>query len=135
MNDNPTQSNIYDRREARRQRRLERRGGSWVGGLMLIGLGILLLMQNAGTISFGRWWSLLILIPAVAAFANAWKEYQAAGGRLTGRAISALIGGLLLSGVTAALLFNLDWGWFGPALLLLAGLGFFFRGFADHKSE
>ncbi len=135
MNDNSTQSNIYDRRAARRQRRMERRGGSWIGGSMLIGLGILLLMQKTGTISFGRWWSLLILIPAVAAFANAWKEYQAAGGQLTGRSSSALIGGLLLSMVTAALLFNLDWGWFGPALLLLAGLGFFVRGYADHKRE
>ena len=135
MNNNATQNNFYDRRAARMQRRMERRGGSWVGGLLLIGLGVLLLMQNMGTISFGRWWSLLILIPAVAAFANAWKEYQAAGGRLTGRASGAVIGGLLLSSITAALLFNLDWGWFGPALLLLAGLGFFVRGYADQKRE
>ena len=66
MNDNVTQNNYYDRRAARRQRRMERRGGSWLGGLLLIGLGILLLIQNTGTISFGRWWSLLILIPALA---------------------------------------------------------------------
>lgn len=114
---------------------MERRGGSWIGGLMLICLGILLLMQKTGTISFGRWWSLLILIPAFAAFASAWKEYRAAGGRLTRRASGAMLGGLLLSGVTGAILFNLDWGWFGPAVLLLAGLGFFVRGYADQKSE
>ena len=135
MNDNVTQNNYYDRRAARRQRRMERRGGSWLGGLLLIGLGILLLIQNTGTISFGRWWSLLILIPAAAAFASALKEYQAAGGRLTGRASGALVSGLLLCLVTVALLFNLDWGWFGPALLLLAGLGFFVRGYADQNRE
>jgi hypothetical protein len=90
-------------------------------------------MQNAGTISFGRWWSLLILIPAIVAFVNAWKEYQAAAGHLTQRAVGALVAGIALSGITCALLFNLDWGWFGPALLLLAGLGFFFRAFLDQK--
>lgn len=134
MNNNSIPNTISDRLEERRERRRVRRGGSWAGGLFLIGLGILLWMQNAGNISFGRWWSLLILIPAVAAFVNVWKEYQAAGGHLTRRTVGALVAGIALSGITCALLFNLDWGWFGPALLLLAGLGVFFRAFLDQKN-
>lgn len=134
MNSNLNYKSISDRLEERRERRRARRGGSWTGGLFLIGLGILLWMQNAGTISFGKWWSLLILIPAMAAFINVWKEYQTAGGHLTRRAVGALVAGIALCGITYALLFNLDWGWFGPALLLLAGLGFFFRAFLDQKN-
>lgn len=113
---------------------MERRGSAWVGGFFLIGLGIMLLMQNAGAINFGKWWSLLILVPAIGAYANAWKEYCASGYHLTGRAGGALIAGVALTGVTAALLFELDWGWFGPSLLLLAGTGFIFRSFVDQKS-
>ena len=130
MNENIPQNNYYDRRTTRRQHRLDRRGSSWIGGLILLGLGILLLMQNTGTISVGRWWSLLILIPAIAAFSNAWKEYQVTKNLLTGRAIGALIAGVLLSAITAAFLFNLDWGWFGPALLLIIGIGVLIRAFS-----
>ena len=133
MNNNSTQNNIYDRRAERRLQRMGNRSGSWGGGLLLIGLGALFLLQNSGAISWGRWWSLLILIPAIAAFTNSWKEYKVRGGQFTSRAIGSLISGLLLVMVMSAIMFNMDWGWVGPALLLLAGLVFLVRGYSDQK--
>ena len=49
MNNN-VNSNTYDRHEERRQRRAERRalrnGAGWMGGVMIILLGLILLAQN-----------------------------------------------------------------------------------------
>ena len=122
-------------RFSRIERRRQRRGGSITGGFFLIGLAVMLLLQNMNVLSFGRWWALLIMIPAIGAFVNAWKEYQAADKQLTQRASSAVIGGLILTALTGALLFNMDWGWFGPALLLLAGAGFLGRSLLSTKNE
>lgn len=122
-------------RFSRIERRRQRRGGSITGGIFLIGLAVLLLMQNMSILSFGKWWALLIMIPAIGAFINAWKEYQAADKQLTQRASSAVIGGLILTALTGAILFNMDWGWFGPALLLLAGVGFLGRSFLSIKNN
>lgn len=119
-------------RETRRQRREARRmarsgrsyGGAWVGGAILIALGALLLLENLGSFSLGEWWALLILLPAAGAFAGAWRAFQEAGGHITPRATTAFMGGVLLVLLTASVFFQLDWGWAGPALLILAGLGF-----------
>ena len=135
MENQDEQKQMPSDRMSRIERRFQRRGGSVTGGIFLIGLAILLLMQNQGMLSFGRWWALLIMIPAVAAFMNAGKEFQAAGSQLSRRASSSLIGGLILTAITAAILFNLDWGWFGPAILLLAGIGFLGRSSITPKNN
>jgi hypothetical protein len=114
-----------DQFEARRRRREERRAGRapWLGGVILIGLGIIFLLQNFGAPVLNNWWALFILIPAVGAFGNAWRDYQNAGGRLTPSARWSMIVGLILTMVTAVFLFNLDWGLIGPVLIILAGIG------------
>ena len=122
-------------RFSRIERRRQRKGGSLTGGLFLIGLAVLLLLQNINVLSFGRWWALLIMIPAVGAFVNAWKEYKTADDHLTQRTSGAIIGGLILTALTGALIFNMDWGWFGPALLLLAGVGFLGRSLISTKDN
>lgn len=135
MNSAPSESDLTTRREARRQRRLARRSGSWVGGAILIGLGALLLMQQTGALAIGRWWALLIMIPAIAAFVAAWDEFRAAGSVLNGAVIGLLVGGLLLATVAIVFFLDLDWAWFGPALLLLAGVGLLIRAFAEKRSS
>jgi hypothetical protein len=110
------------RREARRETRY-RSGGAWIGGVVLIGLGIIFLLQNFGTFYLQNWWALFILIPAVGAFGNTWRAYQDAGGQMNAQARGSLIGGLVLSMVAAIFLFNLSWGLLGPAILVLAGIG------------
>jgi hypothetical protein len=118
-NDNLTQS---ENRERRHERRMAYTGG-WIGGAVLIALGILLLLQNLTGFSLDNWWALFILIPAVGAFGRAWQDYRDAGGRLTAESRRALFGGMILTMVTAIFLFGLSWTMFGPALLILAGIG------------
>jgi hypothetical protein len=125
---NNVQSDDLSRRELRRQRREERRAGgglTWVAGLILIVLGTAFLLQNLGTfnIPLNNWWALFILIPALGAFDAAYRAYRSAGNRLSIAARGSLLGGLILTLVTATFLFNLDWRYFGPVLIILAGLG------------
>lgn len=115
------------RREERANRRAERRAMrsssayGWTGGLILIVIGGVVLLQNLTGIRLFNWWALFILIPAVGAFASAWSIYQK-NGRLTSSGRGSLIGGFVLAIIAAAFLFNLDLGNFWPVLLILAGL-------------
>jgi hypothetical protein len=112
------------RRAERARWRAERRkfGGPWVGGAILILVGLILLAQNFGISTLNNWWALFILIPAVGSLATAWGIYQANDSHLTPAARSALISGIVLTAITAAFLFNLNWGLLWPLLLILAGI-------------
>ena len=124
------ESQPMDRHEARRQRRAERladpsRGGGWVAGLILILLGGLFLLRNTGMfdIPLKNWWSLFILLPAIGSLDTARRMYRSAGNRLTPPASGSLLVGLVLMLVTAVFLFELNWSYFGPILIILTGLG------------
>ena len=132
MNDQSQNNELYDRHEARRQRRAERResrgipGGSiWVVGLILIVLGGAFLMQNMGTfnIPFTNWWALFILIPAFGSLDRAYRAYKQAGNQFTAFVRSSLFAGLILTMVAGMFLFNLNWTFFGPIILILVGMG------------
>lgn len=138
MNEQNNQSNSQpepmDRMDARHQRRQERRanrssrmGGSWIGGAILILLGVIFLLQNQGIFYLQNWWALFILIPALGAFGNAWRAYQNAGGYLNGQARGSIITGVLFSMVSVIFLFNLNWNLLGPVLIILAGVGILFN--------
>lgn len=105
-----------------------RQNGGWVGGAILVAVGVFLLLQNLTNFYLNNWWALFILIPAVGAFSNAWNAYQDAGGRLTKQVRGSLFGGVILSLITAAFLFNLNWTILGPVLLMLAGAGLLING-------
>jgi hypothetical protein len=132
MNTDPSSTNMQpvypDPRAQRRAERAARRancqtqGTSWIGGVILILLGGIFLLQNFGVVYAFNWWALFILIPTAGAFGAAWTAYQTTG-RLGMAARGSLIGGIVLSMVAAAFLFNLNWALVGPALLLLAGFG------------
>jgi hypothetical protein len=111
------------RREARRAARGGSHAGAWTGGIILIGLGIVFLAQNLNLFSFDNWWAVFILIPAVGAFGAAWRNYQEAGGRLTAGTRASLFGGLILTMIAAAFLFNLEWTVLGPVFIILVGVG------------
>jgi hypothetical protein len=113
--------NQFDRLEDRRQRRAQRGGGAWLGGMLLILLGLLLAGQNMNLLAFNNWWALFILLPAFGSFATAWRIYQTEG-RFTMRARSAAIIGFMFTLVTAMFLFEMNWTTLGPILLILAGL-------------
>lgn len=78
---------------------------SWIGGVILIGTGILLLLQHLHITGY-HWCALFMLIPTVSAFSKAWAAYQAADRRLTAPVRSALIGGTFLYLIAAIFLFG-----------------------------
>ncbi len=113
-----------EHRAWREQRRAMRRSwgyGGWMGGALLILLGLIFLLQNFGLVYPFNWWALFILLPALGAFGTAWNLYQQTG-RLNGPARGALVGGTLLTLVAVTFFFNLAWGVMVPALLILAGI-------------
>jgi hypothetical protein len=113
-----------ERQQWREQRRAWRRSGegAWIGGAVLILLGVIFLLQNLNGFRLDNWWALFILIPAVVSLTTAWNLYHQTG-QLTRSGRSALLGGLVLLLITAVFLFNLNWNLFLPLLLILLGLG------------
>jgi hypothetical protein len=123
MDNQPTNPEYYETPVSQPRRHVRSHSRGWAGGVILISLGILLLMQNLAGFHLNNWWALFILIPALGGLGAAWSNYQEAGGRLTRAVRSALFGALILFIVTAIFLFNLEWFIFGPLLLILAGGG------------
>ncbi|MBX3010282.1 MAG: hypothetical protein KF832_02200 [Caldilineaceae bacterium] len=118
-----------DWRELRRQERAARRAerqdadAGWIGGVVLMVLGGVFLLQNMGLIQgFANWWALFILIPAVGSFATAWRFYQQAGHQWTPTATGPLLDGLILTGVAAMFLFGLNIGQWWPVFLIAGGV-------------
>jgi len=103
-----------------------RRNPAWLGGAVLIILGIVFLVRNLTGFSINNWWAIFILIPAVGSLATAWRIYQSNGGRFTPAARGPLIGGLILLTVASVFLFDLDWGAIWPVFLIIIGVGTLF---------
>jgi hypothetical protein len=110
----------WARREARWQRRAGRPYG-WIGGAILILLGVVFLLQNMGIPFPANWWALFILMPAFWAFVAAWESYRN-NGRLTRGGAGSLAGGGLLTILALVFLLNLNVGLFWPVLLIAGGL-------------
>ena len=133
MNDQLPTNEPFDRQEIRRQRQEARRAAlgtpshssTWVTGLILILLGVAFLIRTTGNFNFplNNWWALFILIPAIGALDTALRIYRNSDNQLTAPAGGSLLVGLVLMFVTASFLFNLNWDIFGPAVLILAGIG------------
>jgi hypothetical protein len=116
-----------DRWEERRRRREERRAGrgtagAWLGGVIIIAIGIFLLLQNVGMAYLQNWWALFIFIPAAGTLAAAWYQYKKADMHLNRMARTSLISGLVLVVVAVTFLLNWSWAIVGPILLIVAGL-------------
>src|SRR5580704_15125333 len=114
-----------DWREMRRQERDERHahmwrpGGSWLVGIILIGLGAIFLAQNFGYPLPNNWWALFLLLPAFASFATAWSMYQRNGSQLTPPVTSALLTGVFLVLLSGVFLLGIDLGKFWPLILIV----------------
>ena len=96
----------------------------WVPGVILIGLGLIFLLNNTTGYAIHNWWALFILIPAIGSFSKAADAIRSAG-EFDRAAWSALAGGVILTLVASAFLFNLDWGLIWPVFLIIGGLGLF----------
>jgi hypothetical protein len=106
------------------------RGSNWGGGLALIAIGVIFLIANTTDFNLHNWWALFILIPALSNFGCAIKNYQT-NGRLTRSGRGSITGGLILSLIASAFLFDLDWGLIWPLFLIIGGIGALFGGWFD----
>jgi hypothetical protein len=123
----PASDPAMDWRELRRQEKAQRRGyrrggGAWIGGVILIFLGLLFMLQNFGILVGGHWWALFIMIPAIALLSAAWRAYAWSGG-LTPAVTGPLLGGIGLMTVSLIFLLGLNWAVVWPIFLILGGLG------------
>lgn len=98
-------------------------GMPWLGGVVLILVGVVFLVRQVSGFELNNWWALFILIPAIGSLANAWRAYESADKKFTASVRGSLIGGLMLLLIVAIFLFNLNWAIFFPAVLILTGLG------------
>jgi hypothetical protein len=107
----------------RYERRMRHPASPWVGGIVLIMIGGILLLQNMNfAIPYLKnWWALFILIPAVGSLANAYSAYRYTG-RLDDRARGALIGGGFLTVLAFALMFDISSALIWPMILILGGV-------------
>ena len=96
-------------------------GGAWIGGVILVVLGIIFLLQNVSGLHLENWWALFILIPALGSLWSAWNTYQF-NGRLTTGARSSAIFGIALILLTGAFLFNISLSIYWPMALILVGI-------------
>jgi peptidoglycan/LPS O-acetylase OafA/YrhL len=111
--------------QQRAERRATRRAGGygWLGGVVLIVIGAIYMLQNAGLFTpFSNWWALFLLIPAAGALATAFGIYRRNEGNWAAAVTGPLLGGLFLIFLTAAFLFELNFGLFWPLLLIGGGL-------------
>lgn len=128
----PNPSWRESRRQEHRQRRAERGANAWIIGAVLVGVGVLLMMQNLSLFPTFNAWALLGLIPAAGCFAAAWRNFNNNGEIVSGGVIAPFLAGLVFIVITGALLLelNLDWALVVPALLILAGVSVLFGAFA-----
>jgi hypothetical protein len=109
----------------------QRGPGVWIAAVILVGVGVIFLLQNLGYAIPGNWWALFILIPAVFALWNAWRSYEKNGRRFGPGMAGSLITAVVLAALTIVFLFDLDVNWdvIWPALLIVIGLGVLARAY------
>ena len=115
----------------RRWRRWDRGGSQWVGGAVLILIGVIFLVRNITGIYWGNWWAVFILIPAVTSLGNAWRAYQRRDRKSLAAARGSLFGGLAMLTVALVFFFNLDWGRIWPVFIIIGGLAALVSGLLD----
>jgi hypothetical protein len=124
-----TQTTDYttDRAQRRAARRAARHTSeAWIGGIVLIGLGVIFLLHNAGALYLQNWWALFILLPALGSFGGAYTEYRASG-RFNAKVRGSLVAGLVFTAIASVFLFNLDFSLLLPSILIAAGVGMLFN--------
>ena len=110
----------------------QRSNRAWVFGAVITLIGVVILMQNTGLIgqNIGNWRALFLMIPALILFGNAYNEVKE-NGTMSKKARSGLIFGVVLTTITAVLVFNLDLNIYGPIILICTGLGIFLKSYKN----
>ena len=119
----------HERDERRRQRAEHGWGGPWIGGVILIVLGVIFLLKNFGWEMPKNWWAAFILIPAIGSLMAAQRTYEANGHQWSAGVVAPGIAGVIFVVMAVALYLGIDWGAFWPVILILVGLGVMARSY------
>ncbi len=99
------------------------RYSAWIPGLVLIGLGVVFLIQNYLGREIYNWWALFILIPVFFTLERGYASLQA--GR-SAEAVGQLMGAIVLVALIVIFLFDLPFGQLWPIFLIIGGLSLLF---------
>ena len=113
------ESSIHDRRQ--------RRPRGVTGGIILIALGLVFLLQQWGRFDLQNWWAIFILIPAFGSLASTYAIYEHSG-RINRAVVGNFFGAMMILTVALIFLFNLSWAVFWPVFIILPGLSMFLTG-------
>jgi F0F1-type ATP synthase assembly protein I len=69
------------------------------------------------------------MIPAIGSFGSAWNAYHDHGNQFSSQVMGSLIGGIIFTFITTIFLFNLNWSYMWPILLIVVGLMIFINSF------
>ena len=99
----------------------------WIG-LILIGGGAMVLLNQMGVLSFElNWWALFILIPAIGSLSGAYNRYRATNNLFDMSVMIPALIGLFMVALMFNLLagngWNFNWNLYWPIILILLGLG------------
>jgi cell wall-active antibiotic response 4TMS protein YvqF len=95
------------------------RYGAWIPGIVLIGLGVIFLVQNYLGEQIHNWWALFILIPMFFTLERGYASFKA--GR-NAEAFGQFMGGLVLASLIVIFLFDLNFRQLWPIFLILGGI-------------
>ncbi len=109
-----------------------RHTGAALGGLILIAVGVIFLLQNMGRMGPNfNWWALFILIPAASSLWAAWLAFVRGGLRFNAAVRGSLGGGIIILTVALLFLTGLDWSVWWPAMVIVPGVAIFINCFAE----
>ena len=102
----------------------------WIG-LIFIGGGAIVLLNQTGLLSFElNWWALFILFPAFGSLSGAYNRYRATNNLFDMSVMMPALIGLFMVALMFNLLigngWNFNWSLYWPIILILIGLGMVF---------
>ncbi len=133
VNGNGAASSAREQRHARHASHEHRTGkdSNLVAGIVLIAIGGIFLLTNLTNLAINNWWALFILIPAFSNFSRAWRSYRE-NGRLSHSARGSITGGLILTLISSAFLFDfISWEIIWPSFLIILGISALLGGWFD----
>ena len=92
-----------------------------MGGIILIIVGLVFLLRELNVLELNNWWALFMLIPVVSLLNNAWSAFRAHE-RMTQGSLRSLSWAFLIGLIAAVFLFDLDWDFIWPVMLIGFGL-------------
>ena len=102
----------------------------WIG-LVFIGGGAIVLLNQSGLLSFElNWWALFILLPAFGFLTSAYNRYRVTDNLFEMSVTTPALIGLFMIALMFNLLlgngWNFNWSLYWPIILILIGLGMIF---------